>query len=233
VAARNLASQWFPTVAAKLAAGTKAANLAFGNNTIYDTTNPSNSMSFKAAAALLPTAGLTAIGSYTVPAKITYALARTSACEVEVDVETADVRVIEYVGGVGTGRTIFALGTESQVQGAMAGMGLGLALFQEHVNDSSTGLKYSGSYLNPNLLDQKMPTIMEAPNSAKGVYVEYVDPVAPFGAIGFGQEVMSSVPASICNALSNALGGYRFTKLPVRKEDIVTALQWMKANGKL
>jgi CO/xanthine dehydrogenase Mo-binding subunit len=78
-----------------------------------------------------------------------------------------------------------------------------------------------------------MPTIMDAPNTIQGIYVEYVDPIAPFGAIGFGQEVMSGIPAMVLNALSNALGGYRFTKLPVRKEDIVTALQWMEANGKL
>ena len=66
MAARNLASQWFPIVAAKLAPGTKATNLAFANNTIYDTTNPTNSMTFKAAAALLPST-ITGIGSYTVP----------------------------------------------------------------------------------------------------------------------------------------------------------------------
>jgi CO/xanthine dehydrogenase Mo-binding subunit len=232
MAARNLASQWFPIVAAHLAPGTQASNLAFGNNAIYDTTNPTNSMSFNAAAALLPST-ITGIGTFWTPPKVAFALARTSCCEVEVDVETADVRVISYVGGIGTGRTIFVKGTEAQLQGSMAGMGLALALYQEHINDSSTGLKYSGSYLSPNLLDQKIPTIMNAPDTITGVYEEYVDPIGPFGAIGFGQEVMSGVPAMIVSALSNALGGYRFTKLPVRKEDIVTALQWMEANGKL
>ena len=52
-AAQNLGSLWFPTVAAKLAPGTKASNLAFQNGTIYDKTNPSNMMTFSAAAALL------------------------------------------------------------------------------------------------------------------------------------------------------------------------------------
>ena len=52
-AAKDLMRQWGPIAAKKMAAGTNPANLAFGNNTIYDTTNPSNSISFKAAAALL------------------------------------------------------------------------------------------------------------------------------------------------------------------------------------
>lgn len=64
-AAQDLASQWFPIVAAKLAAGTKASNLAFQNDTIYDTTNPSNSMTFKAAAALL-TAPLKGYGTWNI-----------------------------------------------------------------------------------------------------------------------------------------------------------------------
>jgi len=37
----------------------------------------------------------------------------------------------------------------------------------------------------------------------------------------------------ILNALSNAMGGYRFIKTPVRKEDIVAALQYMKTKGLL
>ena len=72
-----------------------------------------------------------------------------------------------------------------------------------------------------------------APDTLTPVYEEYVDPVGPFGATGIGEPCLIGAIPCILNALSNALGGYRFTKTPVRKEDIVTALQWMKANGKL
>jgi CO/xanthine dehydrogenase Mo-binding subunit len=231
-AAQNLASQWFPIVAAKLAKGTNAANLAFGNNTIYDTTNPTNMMTFKAAAALLTTT-ITGNGSFTPPTKTAYRVGGTKMCEVEVDTETADVRVIDYVGGMGIGRVIFANGADAQNQGGFLGLGVGESLFEEILPDSSTGLKYSGSYLNPNYLDHKIPTIMQAPDRALSVWHEYVDPYGPFGAVGIGENTLMSVIPMILNALSNALGGYRFTKVPVRKEDIVTALQWMKANGKL
>jgi CO/xanthine dehydrogenase Mo-binding subunit len=231
-AAQNLASQWFPIVAAKLATGTQAANLAFGNNTIYDTTNPTNSMTLTKAASLLTTT-LVGNGTYTAPAKTAYRVGGTKICEVEVDVDTADVRVINAVLGIGLGRVIFALGAEGQVQGGFIGEGIGESLYEEIINDSSTGLKYSGGILNGDYLDFKVPTIMQAPDTAQAVYEEYVDQYGPFGAVGIGENCLTGCIPAILNALSNAMGGYRFTKTPVRKEDIVAALQWMKANGKL
>ena len=231
-AAQNLASQWFPTVAAALAKGTNAANLQFGNNTIYDVTNPSNSMSFTAAAALLKTT-LTGYGSVAGPAKTAYRVAGTKMCEVEVDVETADVRVVNYVACLAAGRQIFYAGMRGQNHGGFNGHGLGEALFEELINDSSTGLKYSGGRLNANYLDFKIPSIMQAPDTIQVPVFDQVDGIGPFGAVGMGENALTGVASMVVNALSNACGGYRFTRIPVRKEDIVDALQWMKANGKL
>jgi carbon-monoxide dehydrogenase large subunit len=119
------------------------------------------------------------------------------------------------------------------VQGGFIGEGIGESLFEEMINDSSKGLKYSGGILNADYLDFKVPTIMQAPDTAQAVYEEYVDKYAPFGAVGIGENCLTGCIPAILNALSNAMGGYRFTHTPVRKEDIVAALQWMKANGKL
>lgn len=234
-AAQNLGSQWFPLLVPKMAAGTKATNLAFGggdtgqpSGIIYDKTNPSNQITFAAACALLPAAGLTGSGTYTPPARTAYRVGGTKICEVEVDVETADVRVIDYVGDLGLGRVIFAKGANGQNQGGFLGLGVGESLFEQSLNDSSTGLKYSGGTLNPSYLDNKIPTIYQAPERALSLWVEYKDAYGPFGAVGIGENTLMSVIPTILNALSNALGGYRFTKTPVRKEDIVTALQWLK-----
>jgi CO/xanthine dehydrogenase Mo-binding subunit len=239
-AAQNLANQWFPLLVPKMAAGTKSTNLAFGGGTsgqpsgiIYDITNPKNQMTFAAACALLPATGLTGSGTFTPPAKTAYRVGGTKICEVEVDTETADVRVIDYVGALGLGRVIFAAGADGQNQGGFLGLGVGETFFEQSLNDSSTGLKYSGGTLNPNYLDNKITTIYQTPNRALSLWSEYNDPYGPFGAVGIGENTLMSVIPTILNALSNALGGYRFTHTPVRKEDIVTALQWMKANGKL
>jgi CO/xanthine dehydrogenase Mo-binding subunit len=233
-AAADLGKQWFPIVAAKLAKGTLASNLAFGNNTIYDKTNPSNSMTFKAAAALL-TAPLTGhgIGSGLIRFDLTRRVPGVKIVEVEVDTETADVRVVNYVGAMDPGRVIFPTGANSQSQGGFVGLGIGQALFEETLNDPNTDLNYSGRVMNPTLLDFKVPTIMQTPDTALPVWNEGIDPAGPYGAKGIGELCLISSAPAIANALSNALGGYRFTSTPIRKEDIVAALQWMQSQGKL
>jgi len=239
-AAQNLGTQWFPLIAAKLAAGTKSTNLAFGggisgqpSGIIFDTTNPKNQMTFKAACALLPAAGLTGVGTFTPPARTAYRVGGTKICEVEVDTETADVRVVDYVGALGLGRVIFAMGAAGQNTGGFLGLGVGETFYEANLNDSSTGLKYSGGTLNPNYLDNKIPSIYQAPDRALSLWSEYNDPYGPFGAVGIGENTLMSVMPMILNALSNAMGGYRFIKTPVRKEDIVAALQYMKTKGLL
>jgi len=140
---------------------------------------------------------------------------------------------VDYVGALGLGRVIFAMGANGQNQGGFLGLGVSETFFETTLNDSSTGLKYSGGTLSPNYLDSKIATIYQAPDRALSLWSEYNDPYGPFGAVGIGENTLMSVIPSILNALSNAMGGYRFIKTPVRKEDIVLALQWMKQNGKL
>ena len=167
-AAQELGNQWFPIVAAKLAPGTQASNLAFGNNTIYDTTNPSNSMSFKDAAALL-TQPLKAYGNGT-PVVLagfskTHRVTGAKLAEVEVDIETADVRVVNSVSALDIGRIMWYKGAQAQNEGGFIGPGIGAGLYEETIHDTTTGLNWSGSYLNPNYNDNKVPTIMETPDT--------------------------------------------------------------------
>lgn len=234
-AAGELGKQWFPIVAAKLAAGTQASNLAFGNDTIYDTTNPSNSMAFKDAAALL-SQPLKVYGNATGFVLAGYAKAHRvtgpKIVEVEVDVDTADVRVVSSVSGLDMGRIIWYKGARAQNEGGFVGLGIGAGLYEETIHDTSSGLPWSGGYLNPNYNDNKVPTIMEAPDSHTPVLVESVqDPTGPFGAKGIGEPSITAAGVAIANAISNALGGYRFSSLPIRREDLVAAIQWMQSQG--
>jgi xanthine dehydrogenase molybdenum-binding subunit len=184
-------------------------------------------MTFSAACALLPTTGLKGWGNYTPPTNTAYRIGGTRFCEVEVDTETADVRVLDFVGGQCIGRIMHPLGCEAQQQGGLI-FGVSETLFDQVINDSSTGLKYSGASLNPNYLDTKVASIYQAPNRNLAVHYENVDQYGPYGAVGMGENALMGMIPVILNALSNALGGYRFTKVPVRKEDIVAALQWLK-----
>jgi len=115
--------------------------------------------------------------------------------------------------------------------GGFCGLGVGEALVEDNVNDPSTGLNYSGRALTSNYLDYKIPSIMQAPLAFTPLPVEGIDPVGPMGAKGIGENCTTATAAAIANALSNALGGYRFTRTPIKKEDIVAALQWMQSKG--
>ena len=235
-AARDLLRQWGPIAAAKMKPGTDATKLAFGNNTIYDTTDPSNTISFKDAAALL-SKPLKGSGFYvpngetlngrTKPGHITQRTMGTKLAEVEVNTDTGDVRVVQFTSSIGLGRVVFPRGAESQVRGGLF-MGIGETLYQEVWLDPTTG-----GQMNPNFHDFKIPTVMEVPDQVDALWVEQNDPVAPFGAIGIGEPCLMAVSPAIANALSNALGGYRFRNLPISREDVIAGIQWAKANGKL
>ena len=249
-AAIDLAKQWFPIVAAKLAAGTQASNLAFGGglgagfnglggnvsaqppDIIYVTTNPSNQMSFNDAAALL-TQSLTGygIGTPLINFGMTHRVQGVKLVQLQVDTETAEVDILTYTNALDLGRIIFPKGAYSQSDGGFVGLGIGQAVFEETINAPSTGLNLSGSYLNARFLDMKVPTIAQTPTTINTQWIEGVDPTSAYGAKGIGELCLITVSAAITNALSNALGGYRFTKIPIRKEDIVAALQWMQENN--
>lgn len=232
LAIQDLVTKWFPIVAKKL--NTSPSNLVFGNNMIYDITNPSNSISFKDAAALL-TAPIKGYGVWNeTPYLQKYAFRVTGAkfVEVWVDVDTAEYKVDNFVSAIGMGQTIFYIGALHQLDGAFV-QGIHQAFNEIIYNDPSKGLDRSGGYINPNFLDIPLPTIYENPDSRIPIMINQVNPTGPFGANGIAEGLLAGTSAAIANALSNALGGYRFKKLPIRIDDIVKALEWMKQNGLL
>jgi len=144
-----------------------------------------------------------------------------------VNTDTGAVRVVHFTSCIGIGRVVFPKGAESQVRGGLF-MGIGETLYQELYLDPTTGRQ-----MNPNFHDFRIATMMESPDQVDALWVEQNDPVAPFGAVGIGEPVLMAVSPAIANALSNALGGYRFRTLPITREDVVAGIQWAKANGKI
>jgi CO/xanthine dehydrogenase Mo-binding subunit len=225
MAVEDLKKQWFPVIASKL--GVKPESLVFGDDRIYSRDDPSVGLTFKEAAALLK-APVKGSGVFTPPPRTAYRVGGAKFVELEVDVETGEVKVLEYVSGMDIGRVIFWKGAENQVRGGFYGMGMAEALYQERWNDPTTG-----GYLNPNFHDFRIPTIREVPDKVVATWEEHVDPIGPFGAKGIGENVLTGVSPAIANALSNALGGYKFTKLPITRKEIIEAIRWMRRVGKL
>ena len=128
---------------------------------------------------------------------------------VEVDPETAEIKILRYVTVHDAGVIINPLIAEGQIVGG-ALHGLGGALWEELVYDSE------GQFLAGTFMDYLVPSASQAPT----VEVEHLASASPFttlGAKGLGEASSMTAPAAVANAVSDALAplGVRITELPI------------------
>ncbi|HEX4745611.1 MAG TPA: xanthine dehydrogenase family protein molybdopterin-binding subunit [Gaiellaceae bacterium] len=117
---------------------------------------------------------------------------------VEVDRETGEVSVLDYVTVHDAGRLLNPLLAEGQVRGGLA-HGAAAALFERHAWDDD------GNLLTGSFLDYLAPTAPDLPTPRLGQR-ESPSPFMPLGAKGIGEGTTMSVPAAIANAVADALG---------------------------
>lgn len=144
-----------------------------------------------------------------------------TAVEMEVDMETGQVRLIRGVSGDDAGQPINPVMLEGQVNGGSAHM-CGHALMEEALYDEK------GRMLNCSWRDYKQPTALDTPE----YIVEHVhthDPYGPFGAKGAGEASSCSTIAAIANGVYDAVG-VRIKDLPITPEKILAELK--KKEGK-
>jgi xanthine dehydrogenase YagR molybdenum-binding subunit len=137
--------------------------------------------------------------------------------DVEVDVETGLVRVKKIVAAHDIGRTLNRKLLENQFHGGIM-QGLGMALMEERVVDDNTGKVAS-----VNLLDYRLPTIMDVPE-IEVIIVDNIDTTANnLGVKGVGEPPIIPTAGAIANAIHNATG-VRMTALPMTPDRVLTAL---------
>ena len=86
----------------------------------------------------------------------------------------------------------------------------------------STAKNGQGICLNPNMVDFKVPSILDIP-LVEPVFVEPEDPFGPFGAKGVGEPPYSLPAPAIANAIYNAVG-VRFNEIPINIQSILEEL---------
>jgi CO/xanthine dehydrogenase Mo-binding subunit len=134
--------------------------------------------------------------------------------EVSVDRETGALRIHDVVFVSDAGTVINPVAHRGQIDGGFA-FGLGHALTEElHVED--------GKILNLSLAEYKLPTQMDMPPFRVVMLHDALGP-GPFGAKMAGELSISSVPATIANAIADACGA-RLTALPLTAERLFDAL---------
>lgn len=139
----------------------------------------------------------------------------TLLAQVEVDAETGGVTVRRLVVAEDVGYALNPLVVQGQVEGAMA-QGLGYALFEEMAVQD-------GRIINPNLLDYRMATIADAPET-EVILVETAAPLGPYGAKGVGEVALPPVAPAVANAIYDATG-VRLRELPLTPERVLAALR--------
>jgi CO/xanthine dehydrogenase Mo-binding subunit len=133
----------------------------------------------------------------------------------EVDPDTGEVTIHDFVVVQDVGKAINPIGVEGQMQGG-AVQSLGIALTEGLMFDDS------GRLTNPSLLDYRKLTAADLPN-LETIIVEVPSPAGPFGARGVGEPPIIPAPAAVANAIQDATGA-RLTELPMSPERIALAL---------
>ncbi len=143
------------------------------------------------------------------------------AAEVAVNVETGEVKVLRVGQSFDMGQPINPKICEGNTEGGI-GMGIGSALYEEMSMEN-------GVVLNPNLVDYKVPSIMEIPVAdIKAMFPTTVPHrEGPFGAKGFAEGGLVPTPPAIANAVYNAVG-VRIKELPITRERVLAALEALK-----
>jgi xanthine dehydrogenase molybdenum-binding subunit len=136
--------------------------------------------------------------------------------EVEVDVETGEIKVLRLVVVNDAGTVLNPTGAEAQQIGGQT-IGLGETLSEEIVYDKRTGVP-----LGLNFIDYRMLTMADLPE-IEPVLLEVWQGAGEYGAAGIAEGVLTNTPAAILNAVYNAIG-VRIDHIPVREKEILEAL---------
>jgi len=144
--------------------------------------------------------------------------------EVEVNVETGQVRVINYAAAQDSGQIVSKLTAESQVIGGIT-QGLSAGLFEERIMDDATG-----NPVNPNLRDYKIATSLDIPEITV-LFADVVDPrINNLGVKGLGEPARVPSSAAVANAVFNAIGVH-VREIPMTPKRVLEALKRKEARS--
>ena len=143
----------------------------------------------------------------------------TGFAEVEVDLETGEVDVIQYAGVVDCGTVINKNLARLQAEGGIV-QGIGMALFED--------IQYNerGRMMNNSFMQYKLPTRLDVGNVMVD-FEESYEPSGPFGAKSVGEIVINTPCPAIAHAVYNATGVW-VRDLPITPEKILRGLEELR-----
>ena len=172
----------------------------------------------RASVAGLAGSGLIGVAKDNLEAGGTPPALATGFIQIELDIETGTFDIIDYLGVADCGTVLHPEGLAQQIKGG-AVMGFGMAALERHVYDPQNGLPASTG-----LYQCKPPSILDVPPMMQTDAVDKADPMNPIGARGIGEPTMGCAAAALLCAISDALGGHYFNRIPVLPDMIVNAV---------
>lgn len=136
--------------------------------------------------------------------------------EVEVDLETGKVQLINYIAIIDCGTVVNPKLATIQAEGGVV-QGIGLALYEEVKYDPSGRMK-SDSFM-----EYKIPTRKDI-GKIRVEFEKSFEPSGPFGAKSIGEVVINTPAPAIIHAIYNATGAW-ITDLPVTPEKVFLEIQ--------
>jgi xanthine dehydrogenase molybdenum-binding subunit len=159
--------------------------------------------------------GLIGVARDTVPRQGTVAGLAAGFVKIELDLDTGKYDILDYMGVTDCGTILHPQGLGAQMKSA-AIMGFGLAGFERHTYDPQNGLP-----ANVWLHQAKPPTYLDVKTTMQWAAVEIPDPQNPVGAKGVGEPIQGCAAAALVCAISNAMDGHLFNRVPVTPDMIV------------
>ncbi|MDB3993460.1 xanthine dehydrogenase family protein molybdopterin-binding subunit [Gammaproteobacteria bacterium] len=175
-----------------------------------------NAMTKRSVAALEGT-GLIGVAKDNLKKEGTVPALAAAFIQIELDVETGKFDILEYLGVADCGTVIHPRGLEIQVKSA-AVMGFGMAAFERHSYDPQNGLPAATGFH-----QSKLPTYLDVPTPMDWAATDMPDPQNPVGAKGVGEPIQGCATAALLCAISDALDGHTFNRVPVTADMIVNA----------
>ena len=143
----------------------------------------------------------------------------THICTVEIDTETGQVEVLQYVAVDDCGNQVNPMIVEGQVHGGVI-QGLAQALFEEAVYDADGNLK------NASLAEYLVPAASDVPPITLGHTVT-PSPTNPLGVKGIGEAGTIGAAPAVINAIVDALShlGVRDMPMPASPHTVWNAIR--------
>ena len=173
----------------------------------------------QASATALAGVGLMGVAKDTYPRDGTTFSFCVGFAEVEVDVETGGVTLVDFLGVGDVGTVINPRSLHAQINGGCC-LGIAHALFQKSVVDPRYGVS-----LGDRFHYSKPLTILDVPVNMQADAVGLADPETPVGARGTGEPPVGAGYGAVMNAIADAVGEDVFRRAPVTADIILMSLE--------